>query len=168
MTVRVVVHHRDDFKSVLGIEGRSLEAERHEKHLTAASPARLLLRCREQPRPQSLVAPRLLHPELAYFRATAPRIPTDPGNDPPVFVPHEDRQPRAVRDTCCGNVELVEPILQVLNVAWRRLGADDEFRRVHLRALSSQNAMERRIVGPELRATSMAFPHDQIPRRRIN
>ena len=94
MTVRVVVHHRDDFKSVLGIEGRSLEAERHEKHSPAAPSARLLLCCPKQARPQSPLAPHL-HPELSNLRTTAPRVPADPGNDPMVVVAHEDRQPLA-------------------------------------------------------------------------
>jgi hypothetical protein len=131
VTVWVVVHYRHDFKSVPGIKGGSLEAERHEKYLPAAPPARFLFCRRKQPRPQPLPATRLLHPELANLRATAPRIPTDPGNDPMGVVPHEDREPRAVGDACRGAVELIEPILEALDLDWRRLGADDEFRSAH-------------------------------------
>jgi hypothetical protein len=127
----MVVHHRDDFKSVLGIEGRSLEAEGHEKHFPAATPAGLSLCCSKQSRAQSLPAPRLLNPELANLRPTAPRIPADPGDDPMVLVPHEDRQPLAARDACRGGVELIEPILQELNIVWRRLGADEKFTIAH-------------------------------------
>lgn len=131
VTLRVVVHHRDDFESVPGIERRSLEAERHEQHLSAAPPARLLFCRREQPRPPSLPTPRLRHPELANFRAPAPRIPADPGDHPMIVVSHEDRQPLAIRDARRGGVELIQPILQVLDFAWRRLGAADEFRSGH-------------------------------------
>jgi len=128
VTMRVIVHDRDHLEPARGIEGRSLEAERHEKHLPAATAARLLLCCRQQPRPQSLPAPCVLYPELTNFCPTAPRIPTDPGDDPMVVVPHQDRHPLPVPDACRGGVELVDPILQVLNLVRRGLGADEEFR----------------------------------------
>ena len=32
---------------------------------------------------------------------------------------------------CRGGIELVEPILQILHLSWRRLGADDEFTSTH-------------------------------------
>ena len=82
VTVRMVVHDCDDFESVLGIKRRSLEAERHEKHLSTAAPARLVLCCFKQSRSHSVIAERLLDPELTNFRAPAPRIPAYPGNDP--------------------------------------------------------------------------------------
>jgi len=107
----MVVHDCDDFESVPGIKGWSLEAERHEKHLSTAAPARLFLCCSKQSRPQSVIAARLLDPELANFRARAPRIPAYPGDDPTIVVSHEDRQQLAVSDACCRGVEFVDPIL---------------------------------------------------------
>src|SRR5690348_6687770 len=132
MTARVVAHDGHDLKAVLRVKRRSLESERHEENLPAAPPASLLLCCLKQPRSQSLFAPGLLHPELADFHATAPRVPTDPGSDSIFLVPYEDRQPLAVCDACCGRVELVDSILQILNLAWRRLRGDDEFGSRHV------------------------------------
>jgi hypothetical protein len=134
VTARVVVHHGNDFESVPGIKGRSLKVERHEKHLSAATPACLLLNSPEQLCSQSLVASRRLHPELADFCASAPCVPADAGNNL-IAILHEDCEPLAVRDACHGSVELVDSILQILNVAWRRLGADDEFTCAHYRWL---------------------------------
>lgn len=51
VTVRVVVHHRDNLKSAFGIECWSLKAERHEQDLPAAPPAGLFLCCTKQLRP---------------------------------------------------------------------------------------------------------------------
>ena len=131
VTVRMVLHRRDNVKSTLGIERRSLETEGHENHLQAAPPARLLLRRTKQSRPQTLFATRLVNPELANFRASAPGIAADPGYDPIVIVPHKNREPLAVGDARCDGVELVEAILQILNLTWCWLSADDEFRRAH-------------------------------------
>src|SRR5262245_28236615 len=126
VTARVFIHHGHDLKSVPGVEGWRLEAERHEKHLRAAAPTRLRFCGSKEPGPQSPRAPRLLHPELANFGAATPRVSADAGDNPTLLVPHEDRQPLAARNPGRGGVELVDPILQILNVAWRWLG--NEFR----------------------------------------
>ena len=73
----VVVHYRDDLKAVPGVEIRRLETERHQHDLPAAPSTGLLLCGAKQPRPQPLLAPRLLDPELADFEATTPQRAAD-------------------------------------------------------------------------------------------
>ena len=88
MTARLVVHHRDDFKSVFGVKGRGLEAERHQDDLAAASPAGFLFRSAKQPRSQALVTPfpgpgyaAFRRPIIGEFPQTAPGIPPHSGDD---------------------------------------------------------------------------------------
>src|SRR5712692_1604983 len=127
----MVIHRGDNLKAALCVEHRSLETERREQDLPAAAPASLLLCRPEQPCPQSVFTPRFLYPELADLQATAPGIPTDARDDSIPLVPHEDREPLAVRHARHARVELVESIFQILNLLRRRLRLDDEFRSTH-------------------------------------
>src|SRR5215831_1989753 len=127
MAVRMVINHRDDLKSMVGVESRGLERERHEKNLAATSPASLLLCCRKESRPEPLFPPRLFYPELPDLQATAPCVPADPGNNSTCLVSHEDRQPPAVSDACRRRVELVDSVLQILDLFWCGIRIDDEF-----------------------------------------
>ena len=88
VTARMVVHRGQDLQAVLGLEGRRLEREGGEENLPASSSPSFLFCCDKQPRPQPLLPPRLIDPELADFEAATPRVPTDPGNNSVFVVSH--------------------------------------------------------------------------------
>src|SRR5262245_10248120 len=121
VAARKVVDGGEGFEAALGVEGRGLKRERRQDHLPAAAASRLPLGRIEEPRSQSLPPPRLFHPELANLAAAAPRVTADPGHDPAALVLDEDGEPLTVPVSRCPRVELVEPVLEVLDLLGRRL-----------------------------------------------
>jgi hypothetical protein len=91
VTTWVVVHGSQRLKAELRIKGWSLESECGKEDLLTATSASLLFRCAEQSRPQTLVTPRFLYPELPNLAATTPGAAADPGDDSFPLVSHEDR-----------------------------------------------------------------------------
>src|SRR5262245_51565582 len=121
VAARKVVDGGEGFEAALGVEGGGLKRERHQDHLPAAAASRLPLGRVEEPCSQPLPPPRLFHPELANLATAAPRVAADPGHDPAALVLDEDCEPFAVPVSRCPRVELVEPVLQVLDLLGRRI-----------------------------------------------
>src|SRR5262249_369190 len=121
VAARKVVDGAQNLETVLRVEGRGLEREGREHDLPAPPAPRLPLGRVEQPRPQSLPPPRLLYPELTNLAATAPRVAADPGDDPAALVLHEDGEPLAIPESRCSRIELIDPVLQVLDLLGRRI-----------------------------------------------
>src|SRR3954462_3352706 len=96
VAARVLIENRNGFEATCCIKRRRLKIERHQDDVPATAPARFLLGRDEQTRSKSLLAPRLFDPKLANLKTPAPGVARDPGDDPLLLVPREDREPVAV------------------------------------------------------------------------